>query len=273
VKEYKIMKRFSLFHIAAFAAISLVAFNPALKADEYNRKTIFTISAPLEVPGVVLAPGTYVVRLFNSSNDRHIVQFMTEDQKKQLALTFAVAADRVRHTGRTVLTMYEGSRGAPPALRTWFYPGDVVGQEFLYPHQQAVRISERTNQAVPEVETGQATSAKETAAVVTPAAEPVPSEAESVQSKPSAGEAVLSARAEPAPAPEPAPIAAPEPQQAAPEAQPEPSAEAEPVQTAAATTDKSLPQTAGNGPLAALIGGLSLVLAFGVGEMRRRRIL
>src|SRR6185436_6243060 len=115
---------------------------------------------------------TYVMRLFNSSSDRHIVQFMTEDRKQQLALTFAVSAERIRPTGKTVLTMYEGTRDEPPALRTWFYPGDVVGQEFLYPHQQALRISARTKTTVPEIEDGKATASQETAAAV-PAAEPV----------------------------------------------------------------------------------------------------
>lgn len=262
------MKRFSLLKngtpIAAIALLGLAVLNPALKADDYNRQTFFTITQPLEVPGVVLTPGTYVMRLFNSSSDRHIVQFMSEDRKKQLALTFAVAADRVRPTGKTVLTMYEGSRGNPPALHTWFYPGDVVGQEFLYPREQAVRISERTHTAVPEVETRQAVSANEAAAAVTPAAEPA-------ESKESPGEPVLVAKAEPAPEPAPAPVAEPEPQQ---QPAPEPEAPAvnseQSTQTApATTTDQTLPQTASDGPLAALIGGLSLLLGLGLRKFRR----
>ncbi|MBZ5635772.1 MAG: hypothetical protein LAO55_21800 [Acidobacteriia bacterium] len=266
------MKRFSSLKnglpIAALALLGCAILNPLLKADEYNRKTVITINQPLEVPGVVLAPGTYVMRLFNSSSDRHIVQFMTEDQKQQLALTFAVAADRVRPTGRTVLTMYEGARGEPPAIRTWFYPGDVVGQEFLYPHKQAVRISERTNQNVPEVETGQAASAKEAAAAVVPAAEPA-------KSNESPGESVFIAKAEPAPPPAPAPIAAPEPQQPAAEQQSPAANNAQaPAEPPAATAaDDTLPKTAGKGPLAALIGGLSFILAFCLRKMKGSRLL
>ena len=128
------MKRLSEVRIAAAAALALSAtlvLAPPVKADEYNRKTVITISNPVEVPGVVLPAGTYVMRLFNSSSNRHIVQFMNEDQTRQLALTFAASAERIRPTGKTVLTMYEGSQGAPPAVRTWYYPGDTVGQEFL----------------------------------------------------------------------------------------------------------------------------------------------
>jgi cell division septation protein DedD len=158
--------------------------------------------------------------------------------------------------------MYEGTRDAPPALRTWFYPGDVVGQEFLYPHEQAVRISARAKIAVPEVETAQAESTKESAEVVTATAESAP-KTESRE------ETVLIAKAEPSPAPEPAPapIAAPEPQQPAAESQPATGAEVSVAKSE--SQPDSLPHTAGNGPLAALIGGFSLLLALGVRKMRR----
>jgi hypothetical protein len=254
------MKRFSLAAFGAIAILGLTMLNPVLKADEYNRKTVISISQPLEVPGVVLQPGTYVMKLFNSSSDRHIVQIMNENQDQQLALTFAVAAERIRPTGKTVLTMYEGSQGAPPALRTWFYPGDTVGQEFLYPHRQAVSITERTKHAVPEVDTSQSTSTAVISSEVTQTSD--------AQSNATPAEPVLIARAEPAPAPvaapEPEPIAAPEPQQPAAEPQSPPA-----TAPAPSVASETLPQTAGYGPLAALIGGLSLALAFGIRKMIR----
>ena len=240
------MKRFSFLQIGAVAIFALAALNPALKADEYNRKTVISISQPLEVPGVVLPPGKYVMKLFDSSSNRHIVQFMNEDQNQQLALAFAVSAERIQPTNKTVLTQYEGSRGAPPALRTWFYPGDTVGQEFLYPHGQAARISERTNTRVPEIET-----------VAESAANP-PEETRSE---------VLIARA--APAPEPVP--APEPQQ--PAAEPQPTAPPAANQEAPAASTDSLPHTAGEGALAGLIGGLSIIVAFGMRKLKRSRSL
>jgi hypothetical protein len=261
------MKRFSLLRIGALALLGLAALNPGLKADEYDRKTVISISQPLEVPGSVLPPGTYVMKLLNSSSNRHIVQFMNERQNQQLALTFAVPAERIRPAEKTLLAMYEGSGGAPPALRTWYYPGDTVGQEFLYPHQQAIRISKRTNVAVPEVETGQTTRA-----ALAPA-EPTQS---NVQSSETRDEPVLVARAEPAPepTPEPAgePVAAPEPQQPAAETQAPAANNAQSSEQSAPAATESLPQTAGDGPLAALIGSLAFALAFGLRELRRSRI-
>jgi len=261
------MKRFSLLGMGALALVGLAALNPTLKADDYDRKTVISISQPLEVPGVVLAPGTYVMKLFNSSSNRHIVQFMNERQNQQMALTFAVSAERIRPAEKTLLTMYEGAQGSPQALRTWYYPGDTVGQEFLYPHKQAVRISERNNVKVPEIESTERTSVTETAAAVAPA-EPVQAAAPETRD-----ESVLIARAEPAPEPIPAPEPQPVAEPQAPPADVAQSERTEPVTTAqtepASTSSDSLPKTAGNGPLAALIGGLSIVLAFAVRKLKR----
>lgn len=262
------MKRFSSLRMGALAVLALAALSPLMKADEYDRKTIISLSQPLEVPGAVLQPGTYVMKLFTSSSNRHIVQFMNERQNKQLALTFAIAAERVRPAEKTLLTMYEGGQGSPQALRTWYYPGDTVGQEFLYPHKQAVSISERDHVKVPEIESTEKTSVTETAAAVTPA-EPIQATAPETRDEP-----VLIARAEPAP--EPAPV--PEPQApAAPAAQSQAQADrTEPVAPAPAdttTSSDSLPQTAGYGPLAGLIGGVSFILAFGMRKLKRSRAL
>jgi hypothetical protein len=86
------VKRFSLLRLGALVVLALAAFNPGLKADEHDRKAILSISQPLEVPGVVLVPGTYAMKLFNSSNSRHIVQIMNQEESRQPALTFAVFA-------------------------------------------------------------------------------------------------------------------------------------------------------------------------------------
>jgi len=253
------MKRFSWF-MGAVVMLGLTAL-PTLKADAWDRKTVITTSQPLEVPGVVLPAGTYVMKLLDSSSNRHIVQITNERQNRLFALTMAIPTERLRPTDKTVLTMYEGSQGAPPALRTWYYPGDTIGQEFLYSHREAARISQRAGVTVPEAETAQSATA--------------------VTREESRNESVLIARAEPAPAPiaapepiaEPEPIAAPEPQQRA--AEPATNSQEAPAVTheTPARTSDSLPQTASNGPLIGLIGGLSILLAFGIRKFKRSRAL
>ena len=143
------MKTCSLFQIGALAV--LIALAPVTaRADDYDKKTTITIDQPTEVPGIVLAPGTYVIKLLNSSSNRHIVEIMNEKMDHLYALTFAVPAEKVEPKGRTVLTFYEGTKGRPQAMRRWFWPGETEGQEFVYPKHQAAEISARTKENVPE---------------------------------------------------------------------------------------------------------------------------
>ena len=63
------------------------------------------------------------------------------------------------------MTFYEGAQGRPQALRKWFWPGDLDGQEFLYPKAQAAEISKRTKEKVPE---GDLPTVKESGQILTP---------------------------------------------------------------------------------------------------------
>jgi len=144
------MKRFSLLHIGALAAVLCAVAPVVAVADDYDKKTIITLSQPTEAPGIVLAPGTYVIKLLNSSSNRHIAEIMNEKMDHLYALTFVAAAEKTQRSGKTVVTFYEGTQGRPQALRRWFWPGDTNGQEFVYPKDQASDISARTKQKVPE---------------------------------------------------------------------------------------------------------------------------
>lgn len=267
------MKQFSLFRTGAIAALAVgIVFTPASRADDWDKKTVITVNNTLEVPGATLQPGKYVMKLFNSSSNRHIVQIMNEREDKLLALTFTVAAQRLNPSDKTILSLYEGSNDQPEALRMWFYPGESIGQEFLYPHDQALRISQRTKQNVPEA------TATESAAIMSKDSSSVELKTDADRSsaqvssarESSAQEPVVVAQAEPAPRPAPLSAQAQElPAQTS-------STSSLATETAAAepapsSIPSSLPQTAGEGPLALLIGGLSVAAAFALWTARRRR--
>ena len=61
----------------AALGVGIVALN--VKADAWNKKTIITITEPMQIPGATLTPGKYVFKLMNSSSNRHIVQVFNED--------------------------------------------------------------------------------------------------------------------------------------------------------------------------------------------------
>jgi len=67
--------------------VALVTFvaAPIAKADAWDKETIVTFSSPVEVPGQVLPPGTYVFKRAHSEWDRDIVQIFTKDQRNLLA--------------------------------------------------------------------------------------------------------------------------------------------------------------------------------------------
>lgn len=115
---------------------------PSASADETNKMTIVTFSAPFEVPGVgaqVLPAGTYVFKLLDSPSDRHIVQIFNEKQDHIFTTILAIPNYRYRATNKTVITFKERAQGEPPAIRAWFYPGRQWGDEFVYPKVKITR--------------------------------------------------------------------------------------------------------------------------------------
>lgn len=124
---------------------------PSASADETNKMTIVTFSAPFEVPGVgaqVLPAGTYVFKLLDSPSDRHIVQIFNEKQDHIFTTILAIPNYRYRATNKTVITFKERAQGEPPAIRAWFYPGRQWGDEFVYPKVKALELAKIVNEPV-----------------------------------------------------------------------------------------------------------------------------
>jgi len=127
---------------------------PSAKADESNRKTVVTFSAPVEIPGVhlagwgVLPAGTYVFKILDSQSDRHIVQIFNQDETSVYATILAIPNYRLKATSKTVMTFRERPAGEPEALRAWFYPGRNWGEEFVYPKARAIQLAQETKTTV-----------------------------------------------------------------------------------------------------------------------------
>ena len=119
--------------ITRLAALGFVllttAFTPLAKADEWDKKTVITTHEPIQIQGKVLEPGQYVMKLLDSA-DRHIVQIYDLDKPKLEMTVLAIPAYRLDPSGSTLLSFYETPNGQAPALRTWFYSGDISGFEF-----------------------------------------------------------------------------------------------------------------------------------------------
>jgi hypothetical protein len=219
-------------------------------ADAWNKKTYVTISQSIEVPGAVLTPGKYVFKLVNSDSNRHIVQIMNAEENHVYSTNLAFAKQRMEPADKTVLTFYEMRGGGPEPIRSWFYPGDTIGQEFAYPKSRAIEIAQATHEQVPVLAESREPAAATAAPVETtaPAAEPVVTE-------PAANTAPAPAEAE---EPVPAPPPSAEAEASEPEPQAQPAAEPAPQQPstppASTPTEPAMPKTAGNTAALGLLG-------------------
>jgi hypothetical protein len=148
------MKLFKAATTVCCMAMIGAAVIPAAKADDWNRKTVVTFSAPVEIPGVhlagwgVLPAGTYVFKILDSQSDRHIVQIFNQDETTMYATVLAIPNYRLKATDKTVITFRERAAGEPEALRAWFYPGRNWGEEFVYPKAKALVLAKTTNTPV-----------------------------------------------------------------------------------------------------------------------------
>ena len=254
----------------AITAVFSLAMVGLVKADGWDKKTIITTDEAMQLPNMILQPGTYVIKVANLSSDRHIVQFFDKGEAHLITTILAIPNERVRPTGKTVFAFWEVPAGQPIALRAWFYPGDNFGQEFAYPKDEAARITANNQGA--KVPVSDEKAGDLAAAVPTDSAASISSTAAVIQ------RATPQPPALPEPAASPAPVdtatAVPQ-QENRPASQPAETQKAVPADTASDAqrvnpAPYSLPNTASNLPLLGLIGLFSAVGAFGLNFIYRR---
>jgi len=222
-----------------------------IQADQWDKKTTLSVGETIQIPGATLTPGRYVFRLMDSSSNRHIVKVFNEEQDHVYATVLAIPNYRLKPTGHSEFGFWEMPRGYPPALRSWFYPGDNFGQEFQYPKSEAVQLAALTHQEVPSFsEEGQTRIHEVAKSEPTPAAEPQPP---AQQPEPEASQQPV----------EPTTIA-----QANPQFTEFPKAPNPPVSS---TAPAKLPGTASSLPLVGLLGCVSLAIAFVFRRLRCSR--
>jgi len=182
-------------------------------ADEWDKKTTVTFGQAIEIPGMVLQPGTYVFKLLRSSNDRHVVLVYNPDEDYLYAMILAINNFRLNPTSDPVLNFEERAKGAPQALKGWFWPGDAWGQEFVYPTAQAAALAETTKEPVLSAEVTPVEKVEELIEAPVTEVAPEPAPAEIAEATPLPEPVADTPAPEPAPAP---PIAVELPKTASP---------------------------------------------------------
>ena len=116
---------------AFLGSLLCLLFVPKANANVWNEKTKVDFSQPVEVSGVVLPAGHYVFALLNSQTDRHIGQIFNQSQTRLCATAIAIPVYGGKATNHTVITVTKEPGSKVEALNQWFYPGDLIGQQFV----------------------------------------------------------------------------------------------------------------------------------------------
>src|SRR5689334_8859792 len=134
---------------ALCCAAAITAFvAPAAHADDWNKKTILTFSGPVQVPGATLPAGSYVFKLADLQGNRHVVQVFDKSESKLFTTVLAIPNDRLEPADDPLILFAERPTGSPQAVKVWFYPGDRIGNEFVYPKKQAMAIAKANHTSV-----------------------------------------------------------------------------------------------------------------------------
>jgi hypothetical protein len=135
-------------YIIAGLLIAFILFvEIAAHADVRDQATKLTLSEPLQIPGQVLPAGTYLLKLANTDTYPGLVQVFNSDGTVLFATLQTVPAERLQPTEGTVIMLAEAS-GEPNALVKWFYPGNSIGNEFLYSKEKMKELAQEKVQVI-----------------------------------------------------------------------------------------------------------------------------
>jgi hypothetical protein len=88
-----------------------------------------TFSGPVALPGVSLAPGTYIF-----SRPASNVLLVTNSKRQPYAMLSTIAAVRNSPSDRyEVILGAPLADGSPKRIEAWFAPGEANGQQLMYP--------------------------------------------------------------------------------------------------------------------------------------------
>ena len=125
------MKRLTI--LGTMASALLFIAGAATAETDVRRTSQLSLGQPTEIPGRILEPGTYSVKVLDFTNGKVQVQFSNEKDTTVIATVIARRARRTNvEDGQTGFTYFQPAADAPQALKAWYYVGDEWGEEFVY---------------------------------------------------------------------------------------------------------------------------------------------
>ena len=139
------MRKWMIAWNVALLAVGLAA---TAHADEWNKLTYLTFSGPVNMPGITLPAGTYRFELADPESSRRVIRVSDKDGSKNYGMFLSISDQKLEPSDKPLVMFKEMPAGAPQAVQAWFYPGETTGYEFVYPHDQALKIAKATHAGV-----------------------------------------------------------------------------------------------------------------------------
>jgi hypothetical protein len=136
-------------------AVLTLSIGGRAEAQPADYRTYFTFSAPVTLPGITLPAGKYVFRLADPDSSRKVINVLSADGKKSLAMLHTIPNRAMKAPKDAEIRFMETSAKVPPPVKTWWYAGKAIGYEFIYPRKQALELAKVTSEPI-------LTTAKET---------------------------------------------------------------------------------------------------------------
>ena len=124
-----------------FIAMALSSVFQESYSTEWNKKSTLSTDKQVEFPGIVLEPGIYIIRLKDGGEKRSIVEIRNRDESQILATVLAVPDHQQRPDDNSEFLYFKAAGSNPRPVRTWFYSGDLIGLQFVYPKSRAMEIA------------------------------------------------------------------------------------------------------------------------------------
>src|SRR5260370_8330539 len=95
-------------------------------AQTYDKRTVFTFSGPVALPGVTLPAGQYVFRLADPAGDRKVVQVLSADGKIPYGMFFSLPPERFEPPSTPEVQFMETASGIPPPINPPSHPSNPL---------------------------------------------------------------------------------------------------------------------------------------------------
>lgn len=135
-----------LFSVFFGLVVPCIVLLPLAQASQDNEQTKVTIDRSVEIPGSVLQAGSYW--FVRDTDNLDVVRIFSLDWKTLYATEMTVAAERPKPIDHTTFTLAERRSSNPEALVKWFYPGQTIGHEFVYPKEEEREIAHDRQQTI-----------------------------------------------------------------------------------------------------------------------------